>query len=230
MSYYNSSSLTISTLQLKQDEQELSPRVTSKRETEVSDELKTLFCNCYSVEMVELKNTKSPTATSIYNGVYRDFSNKRSTVFDSRFLDIRLGRFILETDAALVYDSAIRAQALKKHYEKINFATEKDYLQAREEEMKNRDKGTDLGLTLGIMIESVKGFREQLASKQEKPSARISSLSEDTKTNMVVEQEDAPLVVSGNPTDRQLRPRKKQKRENGASVVDSVSTYGNSIH
>jgi len=217
-------------LQLKQDEQEPSPHVTPKRETEVSDKLKTLFYNCYGIDKVELKNIKSHMATSIYNGVYRDFSNKRSTVFDSKFLDIRLGRFILETDAALAYDAAVRAQALKEHYEKINFAKEQDYLEARTKELQNRDKGTDLGLTLGIMIESVKSFREQLASKQEKPSARISSLSEDTKTNMVVEQEDAPLVVSGNPTDRQLRPKKKQKLENGASVVDSVSTYGNSIH
>ena len=171
-----------------------------------------MFSNCYGIDKVELKNTKPQGSTSIYNGVS---TRERSTVFDSRFLDIRLGRFILETDAALVYDAAVRAQALKNHYEKINFATEKDYLQAREEEVKNRDKGTDLGLTLGFMIESVKEFREQLASKQEKP------------TNMVVEQEDVPLVVSGNPTERQLRPRKKQKRENGVSVVDSVSTSGN---
>ena len=83
--------------------------------------------------------------------------------------------------------------------------------------MKNRDKGTDLGLTLGIMINSVESFREQLASKQEKRE-------DTTETKMVVEEEDAPLVVSGNPTDRQLRPRKKQKLENGVSVVDSVST------
>ena len=217
MSYFHSSSLTISTLQLKQHEQETSPRVTQKRETEVSDKLKTLFSNYHSIEKVELKNTKSPMTTSIYNGVYRDFSNKRSTVFDSKFLDIRLGRFILETDAALVYDSAVRAQALKEHYEKINFATEQDYLEARTKELKNRDKGTDLGLTLSIVINSVKAFREQLASKQEKRE-------DTTETKMVVEEEDAPLVVSGNPTDRQLRPRKKQKLENGASVVDSVST------
>ena len=119
MSYFNSSSLTISTLQLKQDEQEPSPHVTPKRETEVSDKLKTLFYNCYGIEEVELKNTKSRKATSIYNGVYRE----RHTVFDSKFLDIRLGRFILETDAALVDVAAVRAQSLKEHYEKINFAT-----------------------------------------------------------------------------------------------------------
>ena len=105
-------------------------------------------------------------------------------------------------DAALVYDAAVRAQALTKHYEKINFATEKDYLEARTKELQNRDKGTDIGLTLGIMINAVKAFREQLAPKQEKPLARISSLSEDTtentdqaKTNMVVKQEDALLQI-----------------------------------
>ena len=131
-------------------------------------------------------------------------------------------------DAALAYDSAIRARELKEHYRKINFDTQEDYLEAREIEMKNRGNSVDLEETLVHLINSVKAFREQLASKQEKPLAGISSLSEDTtETNMVVEQEDAPLVVSSNPTDRQLRPRKKQKLENGVSVVDSVSTSGN---
>ena len=94
MSYFCSSSLTISALQLKQDEQEPSPHVTPKRETEVSDKLKTLFYNCYGIEKVQLKNTKTPMATSIYNGVS---TRERSTVFDSRFLHISLGRYILET-------------------------------------------------------------------------------------------------------------------------------------
>jgi hypothetical protein len=47
--------------------------------------------------------------------------------------------------------------------------------------------------------------------------------------NYVVEEEDTPLAVSGNPNDcqQQIRPSKKQKLENEVSVVDSVSTCGN---
>ena len=115
------------------------------------------------------KKTKPHGSSSRYNGVC--IRNVKScSSFEASFLAFRLGnKYPLETDAALAYDSAIRARGLKEHYRKINFATENDYLQAREEEMKNRDKSTDLGLTLGIMIKSVKSFREQLASKLEKP-------------------------------------------------------------
>ena len=47
--------------------------------------------------------------------------------------------------------------------------------------------------------------------------------------NYVVEEEDTPLAVSGNPNDcqQQIRPSKKQKLENEVSVVNSVSTCGN---
>lgn len=85
---------------------------------------------------------------------------KQEEVFESVFSSYRLGVYSLETDAALVYDSAIRARG-KWHYEKINFDTKEDYLQAREKEMKEQSLEVDLEEVLSFIADVMvaKGFK-----------------------------------------------------------------------
>ena len=86
---------------------------------------------------------------------------KQEEVFETQFSNYRLGVYSLETDAALAYDSAIRARGLEKHYEKINFDTKEDYLQAREEEMEEQSLEVDLEMVLSFITDMVvaKGFK-----------------------------------------------------------------------
>jgi len=159
-------------------------RVSPRRKTRVSNKLSSLF-SCHDDEKVGLTN-KSSGSSSAYNGLKKSSTivkGNRVTIFHSEILSFRLASFILESDAALAYDSAIRAQALKDHYNKINFATEKDYLGVRTKELKNRDiPHVDLERTLDSIIPAIRIFQEQLASKQEEqpesnPRGHTSSVS-----------------------------------------------------
>jgi len=147
-------------------------RVSPRRKTRVSDKLSSLF-SCHDDEKVGLKN-KSGGSSSAYNGLKKSSTivkGNRVTIFHSEILSFHLASFILESDSALAYDAAIRAQALKDHYKKINFVTETDYLDARTKELKNRDiPHVDLEGTLDLIIPAVKAFQEQLASNEEKPA------------------------------------------------------------
>ena len=85
---------------------------------------------------------------------------KQEEVFETQFSNYRLGVYSLETDAALAYDSAIRARGLEKHYNKINFDTKEDYLQARKKEMKVQSLDVDLEDALTNITDIVaKGFK-----------------------------------------------------------------------
>ena len=156
----------------KQEKPEPS-RVSPRRKTRVSDKLSSLF-SCHDDEKVGLKN-KSSGLSSTYNGLKKSSTvvhGNRVTIFHSEIPDIHLASFILESDAALAYDAAVRAQELEDHYEKINFATEKLYMDARTKELKNRDiPHVDLEGTLDLIIPAVRAFQKQLASKQEEPES-----------------------------------------------------------
>lgn len=113
-----------------------------------SEMLNNLFYNIHGSQeqmVLKKKSVKSSKSLSCYNGVGK---KKKESDASTQFFNYRLGRYTLQSDAALAYDSAIRARGLKKHYEKINFGTKEDYLQAREKEMKEQSVEVDLGETL----------------------------------------------------------------------------------
>ena len=106
------------------------------------------------------KKKKKVTSNTPYHGVcMKRF--KQEEVFESNFCIYRLGVYSLAADAALVYDSAIRARGLERHYEKINFDTKEDYLQAREKEMKEQSFEVDLEQVLSFIADVMvaKGFK-----------------------------------------------------------------------
>lgn len=146
-----------------------SRRVSLRRKTGVSDKLSTLIY-CHDDEKLGLKNIKSSGSSSSYNGLKKGstiMKGNRVTIFYSEILSFYLGPFVLESAAALAYDSVIRARALKEHYNKINFNTKEDYLEAREKEMKNRDiPHVDLERILDLIISAV-----EKATKQEEPES-----------------------------------------------------------
>lgn len=87
--------------------------------------------------------------TSIFNGVSKKKKCGKKK-FEAKFSKFSLGGYLLETDAALAYDAAVKAREDEAHYFKINFATEESYLIAREEEVKARGITDDLVDTLEI--------------------------------------------------------------------------------
>ena len=101
------------------------------------------------------KKIVTPSTTSQYHGVYMKRFKHEDDVFVSQFCDYRLGSYYLETDAALVYDSAIRARGLEEHYNKINFDTKEEYLQARKKEMKVQSLEVDLEEALVFMKDMI---------------------------------------------------------------------------
>ena len=98
--------------------------------------------------------------SSRYNGVSKIAKVGK---FSSHFSNYSLGRYVLETDAALAYDSIIRASGRKNHYAKINFATAQEYTDAREREMKIRGLAT-IGLadTLSLVTSKVNQIKARM--------------------------------------------------------------------
>lgn len=101
-----------------------------------------------SAATVTSKKSPSSKGLSRYNGVSKTKRKNRDSKFEAKFTKYRLGSYVLEVDAALAYDGAIRARRLKEHYVKINFAVEQDYMSARERELKARGITVDLDETL----------------------------------------------------------------------------------
>mmetsp|Transcript_23565 Transcript_23565/g.42187 ORF Transcript_23565/g.42187 Transcript_23565/m.42187 type:complete len:594 (-) Transcript_23565:209-1990(-) len=98
------------------------------------------------------KKKKSPTSRSGYNGV----SRAKGGHYEARFSAYRVGSYVLKTDAALAYDAFLRASGQKKHFIKIHFKVEQDYIDAREHELKVRGGITvDLVKTLDYITSKV---------------------------------------------------------------------------
>lgn len=132
---------------------------------ETSKMLKILFANVHGLEKVELVNTKSKHSSSRYNGVYAK-ELKHENKYEVQFCGVRLGVYILQADAALAYDSAIRARGEKEHSHKINFSSSKDYLAARKAEAKSQSTNIDLEEALAFIMSKIEVFQE---AQEEEP-------------------------------------------------------------
>ena len=108
-----------------------------------SDEIAKATSNNYSIKASHL--------SSRYNGVSKSKRRFGAAKFEAKFAKYRLGSYVLEVDAALAYDGAVRGRQVKKYYSKINFATEQDYLDAREKELETRGITVDLEETLAYI-------------------------------------------------------------------------------
>jgi len=64
--------------------------------------------------------------------------SQTTTKYEANFLKWRLGTYVLKSDAALAYDSAVRKSGLERHLCKLNFASEADYMKTRDKEIKAR--------------------------------------------------------------------------------------------
>ena len=96
--------------------------------------------------------SRSPVLSTGYNGVTRTKSGK----YEARFSSCRVGCYVLAVDAALAYDAFLRSTGRKKHFLKINFKAEQDYMDARKNELKARGGGSvDLEKTLGYITSKV---------------------------------------------------------------------------
>lgn len=135
---------------------------------ETSKMLKVLFANDHGLEEVELVNTKSKHSSSRYNGVYAK-ELKHENKYEVQFCGVRLGVYILQADAALAYDSAIRARGEKEHSHKINFASSKDYLAARKVEAKSQSTNVDLEEALAFIMSKIEVFQEAQEAQEEEP-------------------------------------------------------------
>jgi len=129
----------------------------------VCELLDDLFYNIHGSEgELELEKAEVRGSTSSYHGVY--MRNIKST-FEAAFLTFRLGNYTLQSDAALAYDSAVRARGLEDHYNKINFDTKEEYLEAREKEMEEQSVEVDLEETLSFMSSYVSKLVEVAESE-----------------------------------------------------------------
>ena len=150
----------------------ISSYVSKLVEVAESELLSRLFHNYHGSQkgLVLTKNIKSLKATSQYNGVFAKKAKSKSnheSLFKATFLKYRLGSYLFETDAALAYDAAIRARRSEKYYTKINFATEKSYLKAREKELKARDINIDLREVLVYMTDRTSVVEEEASEEME---------------------------------------------------------------
>eukprot|EP00580_Thalassiosira_gravida_P014975 CAMPEP_0201664614 /NCGR_PEP_ID=MMETSP0494-20130426/6017_1 /ASSEMBLY_ACC=CAM_ASM_000839 /TAXON_ID=420259 /ORGANISM="Thalassiosira gravida, Strain GMp14c1" /LENGTH=850 /DNA_ID=CAMNT_0048143409 /DNA_START=174 /DNA_END=2726 /DNA_ORIENTATION=+ len=84
-------------------------------------------------------STSSPSIVK-FNGVSK-ISKAKGHKYEARFSSVRLGSYVLKADAALAYDGYVRSSGRKKHFGKINFQVESDYLVARELELEGRGLG-----------------------------------------------------------------------------------------
>ena len=134
-------------------------------DVEESELLDELFYNIHGSEgELELEKAEVRGSTSSYRGVYMR-NLKHGPTFETAFLTFRLGSYQLQADAALAYDSAVRARGLEEHYNKINFDTKENYLQAREKELENRNARVDLEETLSFMSSYVSKLVEVAESE-----------------------------------------------------------------
>ena len=171
LEYITSYVSKVSELADEQDEPDSQPKsvvVPPKKKAvvgETSKMLKVLFANVHGLEEVELVNTKSKHSSSRYNGVYAK-ELKHENKYEVQFCGVRLGVYILQADAALAYDAAIRARGEKEHSHKINFASSKDYLAARKVEAKSQSTNVDLEEALAFIMSKIEVFQE---AQEEEP-------------------------------------------------------------
>ena len=86
-------------------------------------------------DTVFMKKTISGATSSAFHGVSKKHNERK---FVARFRHHHLNSFILEADAALSFDGAVRAYGMETYYPKINFDTMQDYMTARKKELKMR--------------------------------------------------------------------------------------------
>lgn len=91
-------------------------------------------------------STKQPTGAAGYFGV----TESRGGKFDARLGSIRLGTYPLKTDAAYAHDQAAKASPKNRH-RAYNFEGEKEYMRARNKELRDRGIEVDLDETLAFM-------------------------------------------------------------------------------
>ena len=106
--------------------------------------------------MAPPKKLQQPLSSK-YNGVSKTKERKSigSSMFESKFARYRMGCYVLEVDAALAYDGVVRSSGRKEHFCKINFTTQGDYLNARNEECASRGIDMDLEDSLGAVTARV---------------------------------------------------------------------------
>ena len=210
------------TIDLEETLSFMSSYVSKVVEVAESELLSSLFHNYHGSEkgLVLTKNIKSLKATSQYNGVYTKKAKAKSnheSLFQAQFGNKRLGSYPLEIDAALAYDAAIRARRSKKYYTKINFATEKSYLKAREEELKAQEATVDLRGTL-VYITDMTSVVEEEAEELDVPEEEDGEVEEDEVTSLLSD------LFRGNGNDeRQKKTSKKKKKKVKSSK--SLSCY-----
>ena len=72
--------------------------------------------------------------------------------FEAKLSGYHLGLYVLETDAALAHDGAARALVSGKDcHSKINFSMQREYMNAREEELEARGISVELEETLAFI-------------------------------------------------------------------------------
>lgn len=194
----------------------ISSYVSKLVEVAESELLSRLFHNYHGSQkgLVLTKNIKSLKATSQYNGVFAKKAKSKSnhgSSFKASFLKYRLGSYYLETDAALAYDAAIRAKRSEKYYTKINFATEKSYLKAREKELTARDINIDLREILVYMTDRTSVVEEEASEEKE-----VEEVEEDGVTSLLSD------LFRGNGNVSQKKKRKKEKKVKSSK---SLSCY-----
>ena len=98
------------------------------------------------------KKKRRPKASSGYFGVY-----KRRAKYETRFSQYRIGTYILKSDAAYAYDYAMKVLGVENGtHSQLNFATNDEYLQAREIELKERvELSVDLDDVLSFVVTKV---------------------------------------------------------------------------
>mmetsp|Transcript_48398 Transcript_48398/g.102924 ORF Transcript_48398/g.102924 Transcript_48398/m.102924 type:complete len:702 (+) Transcript_48398:74-2179(+) len=139
--------------------QELEPKILPTLEESAQADLK-LLKEALSINTPNKKpakgDPKSPFgASSGYNGVSK-ISKTKGHKYEARFSGHRLGTYCLKADAALAYDGFVRSSGRKRHFVKINFKAQQDYLDARASELKARgDLAVDLEITLDYISAKV---------------------------------------------------------------------------
>ena len=107
-----------------------------------------------------------PRSLAGYHGVSRTKSSK----YEARFKAVRVGTYILKSDAALAHDGMLRKSGVKKDLYKINFVKRQDYMTARKFELKSRSLAEDGLLDLVTTLNFIETKVDEAIAKYRRKS------------------------------------------------------------
>lgn len=169
------------------------------------------------------KKEKAKYIPSQYTGVK---SRRTGSLFEARFSTNRLGSYVLESDAAVAYDGFVRKSGRKGHFSKINFASQQDYMDAREKELDVRGLDVDFYKTLAVIESRVEDAASKMACAAT-PSDAYSGPPTTAPTSYALRSMDAGTIdegVIGWKGKKKSNGGSRKKKQKEQNIIEDVGT------